>query len=232
MAVDPNTFCDPDNNPEQGSRPTADSVEPNGRDSSGLEYSSLCSFGLQRFLITGLIVDFLRQQFQLENLVNPMLERFVWRASPDTGISIESWSRETPEKVGKTPALVVRPNQMQNQKVFIGNRVGHVRPGGTIKETTWIGSHTVFAISRSGVATDFLAGEANDALLMFEEPLKLSIQGLKRFDVIDMGPPSEIEEVAESYAIPITVGWVYSRAWLLEQERPKLARITQEINLS
>lgn len=188
--------------------------------------SHLCSLGWRRLLITGLCRDLLIQHFaDPEQIVDPDLQEMVWRADERTGILIESIHRWRGELVEKRPAVVVKPNAVQNMRLAIGDQESVDEQGHHHYATFWVGSHTLFCIHGSGASVEVLASEVQREMTQYAS-LMTSYLGLLRWQVTEMGEISEIEEAREGFVVPITVGWAYQERWMLRKESLKLRKIS------
>jgi hypothetical protein len=174
--------------------------------------SSLCTHGFRPLFITGLLRDLLIRHFTAPAGVEaPSLRDLIWREGNDTGILIESIHRWRGDLVEKRPALIVKRNAYQNLRLGIADRVGADEHGNMVYCTVWVGSHTVFCLHRSGAGVEILATEVQRELTEFH-PVMIQELGLMRWAVTEVGEIHEIEESAESFAVPVTVGWAAAAA--------------------
>lgn len=189
--------------------------------------SSFCALGPRPILLTGAFVQWLRQHFvAASNLEDPDLAKpgteFVWTQDPLTRrISIESYTRWDADLVENRPALIVKRNGWQHQRLAIDNRYhGFVNPAGSRDYScSWLGSHTVFVISGEGAECEKLAAEVYRELNQFA-PLMRKELDLLRLEVTEVGELSLLEEASENFVVPIVIAYGFTESWTL---RPSAA---------
>jgi len=195
----------------------------------GTTISSLASMLQRRYLITGILREVLTAHFsQPNNIEAPELRQLLWNEGNDTGIVVESYSRWRPELTEKRPAIVIKPNRIANDRRAIGDRrQGQPidRQGNSGFETFWVGSHTLFCLSRNGVQAEYLASEVQRELTEFSLELCKSIR-LLRFSVTEIGEPGKLEEATENWVTPVTVGYGYAETWKVRQQAPRLKHVS------
>ena len=196
-------------------------------DCSNLKLSSLCQLGWQPLLITGLLRDILIQHFSTAaNFPEVDLRRYVWQDSPKTGILIESVFKYEPEIVEKRPAILIKRNAYQGNRLVHNDLAGLTERNG--QETyvyQWVGSHTLFCIQGTDAAAEILSTEVQKHLNNFA-PVIRKYLGLDRFAVLEVGAVSELEEAQENYVVPVTVGWAYQDNWSLTPQALPLRRVS------
>ena len=184
--------------------------------------STLCDRGWQPQLLTGMLINFLRDQWAAaDNIFNPDLRQSTWTENPDSGILIEAVTRYTPETAGKRPAVLVKRNRVQVASQGIGGRQQGAVPT-TLERGAFVGyasimtgSHTVFCVNWSGAAAELLSTEVLHQVLEFAPPIRAKLR-LHQLDVLELGAVHRVEEGPESYVVPITVGWSYEVGWQLK----------------
>ena len=188
--------------------------------------SNLCAKGWRPIMLTGMLRDLLIKHFQPRLIEDTDLRSLIWREDEkQTKILIESIHRWRGEMVEFRPAILVKRNTYQNQRLGIGDRVGPDGRGQVRYSTFWVGSHTVFCIHGTGAGVEILATEVQRELTEFAPVVRQDL-GLKKWSVTEVGAIAEVEEARESFVVPITVGWAYEENWTLELESPKLRRIS------
>lgn len=197
--------------------------------------SALCSYGKRPHVMTGLLRQLLLQHFaDPENLEEPRLRRQLetlgsWKPSDNGlnqgGILIESITRWQPATADKRPAILIKRNTWQWQRQGIGDResTNHYE-GSTNYMGFWEGSHTLFCLCPSGAEAEFLSTEVVRFLHEFA-PWIRDQMNLHRFLVAEIGGVSEVQEVLQGYAVPVTVAYVAEEAWTLQPYAPRLKRI-------
>lgn len=205
---------------------------PSGRSKlAPITPSSLCSYGWRPILIGGLIRDLLIRHFSTPlNIEEGDLRQLVWQEGVRTGILIESITRWKGDLVEKRPAVIIKENARQNQRMAIGDLAGTDGQGNHLYQTFWIGSHTLFCIHGSGASVGILATEVQRELTQFF-PTIIEYLGLYNWQVTEVGAIQEVEEARESFVIPVTVGWCYSEKWKLSKESLKQRKIALSVLL-
>ena len=204
--------------------------------------SSLCFTGISKYntTLTGFLLDFLRQQWSLPtNIANEQLRRYLWKPDPvnpvqtgtDSKIYIESATRWDARIVQQRPAILVKRNAFQEQKVAIGDRAfstpyrintpTRAIDVGTRYTVLCAGSYTCFAVAREGEEAEAMATEIFLRLLEFA-PVVVRELGLTRFRPMALGSVSKIEEDKDHWVLPVPVAIAYTHAWRLAPQAPSL----------
>lgn len=183
---------------------------------------AICNHGMQPILLTGMIRDELLHHFSSPNSIeNPDLRQLLWRDSASTGILIESTHNWTPAMADKRPAILVGRNSVQAKGgLLLGNKSRLDEIGFQHYTKIWVGSHKVFCLHLNGTATEILATEVIRELGQFA-PQLLRRFNLMKFDVMEYGPVSLVEESGQHFGVEITLAWAFVEQWMLEeQSRP------------
>jgi len=182
--------------------------------------------------MTGVFRDILSRHFvDPNNIEEPDLRKLIWREGTDTSILIESVHRWRPELTELRPGVIVKRNAVKNDRRGIGDlRQGpHVDEEGNQHYTTlWTGSHTLFCLGGTGAQVELLSTEVQRELTEFA-PVILEVLTLKRFQVLEVGSVSILEEAQENFAVPITVGYGYEERWVLRPQVPRLKQISLQM---
>ena len=197
--------------------------------------SSLCSYGTRPHVMTGFLRQLLMGHFaDPENIEEPRIRRHIetlgaWKPADagdnKGGILIESITRWSPNTADKRPAILIKRNGWRWQKQTIGDiAAANDYTGAVSYAGMWEGSHTIYCLSSAGAETEFLATEVLKFLINFS-PLIRDQMDLFRFYVAEVGGIGEVQEVAQGYAVPVTVAYVAEEAWLLQPYAPRLKRI-------
>jgi hypothetical protein len=192
--------------------------------------SALCSIGNTPLIITGALRQLLLQHFaDSENLISATLREYlttegVWQENGNS-LLIEAITRFDVSHLGTRPALIIKDNAWQWQRVGIGNLAAVDAITGThYYAGLWTGSHTVFVISQQAAETQQIAVEVMRLLLYYGAQIQEDFN-LQRFQVTEVGALSALKESREHYVVPISVQYVASEGWFIEQEAPRLKRI-------
>jgi len=213
-----------------------DTCPPIGNPENRVErISSLCDYGMRPHVVTGLLRQLLIGHFadpsNIEDaqLRNKFKETGGWRGDEnglnDSGILIESITRWTPNSSNKRPAILIKRNTWEWQKIGIGDRSGINAYEGTHSYTgLWQGSHSLYCIAAWGLETELLATEVVRFLLHFSPWIREQMD-FKRFGITAVGGIGEVQEVVQGFAVPVTVAYVAEESWALQPAAPRLKRI-------
>lgn len=195
----------------------------------GPHLSSVAEILDYSILLTGFLRDHFVRHFASEVTIEQQsLQRLIWRDGERTQILIESTHRWEPRTTGLRPAILISRNTMRNRRAGIGDReqLNAVDALGNEHYLTfWVGSHTLFCIGGTGAQAEALSTEVRRDLHEFG-PQILRTFCLHRFQVVEVGKISELEESTENFAVPVTVGWAFQERWKLLQQAPRLKRIS------
>lgn len=192
-----------------------------------LEGSDFCSLGWSPYLVTGLVRQLLIHHFSHpDRIEHPLLKKFLWDESENSPILIETVYRWRPDQSGKRPAILVRREAFQNQRLSIGDAL-HGRPtvhGQSQFSTLWAGSISVLCISREGTQCEILASEVQK---FFTETAGevLRRTGLLRFRPVGISGLAQLREHAENYVVSVNIECGFEERWLASPVRPRLAAV-------
>jgi hypothetical protein len=187
-------------------------------------FSNPCSFGLTPILMTGFLIQWIGDHFsRRQNIEHPELRDVLWRADTRNGILIASITDWDPAAVEKRPAVIIKRNAWQPERIAIDDRLSPSADGNEHYCMLMRGSHTLFCLAGEGGEVEILGAEVFRELLSFSSLIRRTLD-LKRFSVSELGPVNELQEATENYAVPITVAYVSELAWSIEPDAPKLKR--------
>jgi hypothetical protein len=223
-----------DNNPNP---PEVEAQFPAGSDPENRveKVSALCSYGMRPHVMTGLLRQLLIGHFSdPANIEEIRVRRHIeelgaWKPADNglnqTGFLIESITRWNPNNSDKRPAVLIKRNEWSWQRRGIGDKIGgDSYTGSSSYVGFWAGSHTLYCLAQNGAETEFLAAEVVKFLVTFS-PLIVDQMDLMRFYVSEVGGVGTVQEVAEGFAVPVTVSYVAEEAWTLQPYVPRLKRI-------
>lgn len=194
--------------------------------------SSLCSFGMRPYVMTGFLRRLLIQHYaDPETIAETTIrtrfrETGAWRAGADTGLYIESITRWRPELAESRPGLVIKRNAWKWERVVIGGFAGDEYVEGQRQfHGFWHGSHTIFALADNPAEAELLANETIAMLLRYS-PLVTEEMELHRFIPVEIGALVQVEESTKNYAVPMTFAYVAEENWILETHAPRVKRFT------
>jgi hypothetical protein len=194
-------------------------------------YSNPCSFGLTPILMTGFLIQWLGEHFsRRQNVEHPELRDVLWRANTRDGILIASITDWDPAAVEQRPAVIIKRNAWQPERLAIDDRLTPSPDGYEHYCVLMRGSHTIFCLAGEGGEVEILGAEVFRELLGFCSVIRRTLD-LTRFGVSELGPVHELQESTENYAVPITVAYASTLTWSIEQDVPKLKRFVLSANL-
>jgi hypothetical protein len=187
--------------------------------------SSLCSLGLRPHLMTGILRHIIGEHFaQRENIEEPALQDILWRARDVGNILIESITRWKPRELGERPAIIIKRNDWQAERIFPDDQYGSTPQGDPIFLNIMHGSHTLFCISKAGEEAEILAAEVLNEVTGFAHLIRQTLS-LTRFVPMGLGQIFEIEEATENFAVPINVAYAAQNSWTIHEHAPRLRGI-------
>jgi hypothetical protein len=189
---------------------------------------NLCSLGFRPHIMTGLLVQLLRQHFaDRRNIATPSMRDETWRPGEDTGIVIESITNWNPNQAMTRPAIVVKRNAWQFERIGIGDRLmgSHEEDGSDYYCVLAHGSHTLFCLAGEPGEAEYLAAEVYPEMIQFGPVIRAQFL-LHRFVLAELGGLMKVQEATDSHAVPITLAYVGEEAWRITPQAPYLKRIT------
>jgi hypothetical protein len=190
--------------------------------------SSLCSLGLRPHLMTGYLVQLFRAHFvNRSSIEEPSLADWLWKATDPGGIVIESITRWDPRDAMVRPALVVKRNDWQVERLGIDDRhMGPIPADGYSYYTTFLrGSHTLFCLANEPAEAERLCAEVYRELIQFGPVIRQSLL-LHRFVVAEVGAPARVQEAAGSFVVPVSVAYFFEETWRVAPDAPVLKTIS------
>lgn len=164
------------------------------------------------------------------------LQNYIW--NPDnklTNIQIQPVWEYNPQDIQRRPALYVKRNTLQPQKIAIDNgfTVGPQRDKtgkvlavrGSYKAVMVLGSHTIFCVGATGAEAELLGMEVTNQLLMFGPLIERDMK-FNRFAVLEIGEVALLDEFDTHFVVPIVVGYGFPQAWRINQVAPWLKTLS------
>lgn len=196
--------------------------------------SSICSLLPQELILTGLFRDLLIKHFSTANQVEePSLKHLIWQGSERTDILIESVHAWTPQMAHRRPAVLIKRDDCNYLPMGIGDR----RQGPPADSRGdphyvryWMGSHTLFCIGGTGAQAELLATEVKRYLSHFGPLIRETID-LKQFRVVRIGAVGQLEEAAENFVVPVSVGYTFEDRVIIRENSPALHAISLSLLL-
>jgi len=179
----------------------------------------LAGTGATPLLMTGVLLEWLRQHYSTADRIEDSVLRqegneFIWKATADSELLIESATKFDVSQLEKRPAVIVKRLGWQTQRIIIGHaHMGVAQADGSRHYTAMVlGGHTVFCLSGEGGEAEKLAGETYYELLRFA-PLLRRMLDLKRLEIAEVGEVAQLEEATENYVVPITLSYAFTDSW-------------------
>jgi hypothetical protein len=147
---------------------------------------------------------------------------------------VTKWPDAPTQALQQRPAVYIKRNTFSTIKVGIGDKymigtkgrvdtdepIGHnTVDGSTMFGTLLGGSYTYFCIGNTGAAAEAVGTEMYFELLEFS-PLIRRDFSFNRFQVMEMGGVSKLEESDEHWVVPVTVALAAAHDWGLRAELP------------
>ena len=181
--------------------------------------------------MTGFLIQWLGDHFsRRQNVEHPELRDILWRADTRNGILIASITDWNPAAVEKRPAVIVKRNAWQPERLAIDDRLTPSPDGNEHYCMLMRGSHTIFCLAGEGGEVEILGAEVYRELLAFCSLIRRTLD-LKRFGVSELGPVTSYKRRRRTFAVPITVAYASVLSWSIEQDAPKLKRFVLSANL-
>jgi len=187
--------------------------------------SSICSLGWRPLLVTGMLVQEVRDLFSApDRMEHANLREYLWRSRLDTStIVVESTTRWDPNLTSNRPAILVRRNDWQVQRLGIGDKMMMQTSldGWERFSVLMCGSHTLFCLAREAGECETLATEVYLQLMQFGPKLRQTLD-LTRFVVVQIGKVAPVLESREHFGVPITVAYAHNQSWTIRKHTPVL----------
>jgi hypothetical protein len=188
--------------------------------------SNLTSLGMRPLVLTGFFRDYLIRCFnEPDQIEEPDLRAFLWSTEEAATILIADAYDYDPNRTERRPAVLIKRNAYQNARLSVGDFAGFdARTMDQKFSTIWVGSHTIFCIYGTGAGVELLATEVQRRLTKFTRAITTELN-LQKYQVMQVGEISVLEEAQQNFCVPITVGIAYDENWELRYEAPVLRRI-------
>lgn len=211
--------------------------------------SSLCTTGHPANVLTGILLNLLREHFaNADNLeyngqnefttaegTKPLnqLQSKLWTPNnTTTGIQIQSVWDYNSQDIQRRPALYVKRNALQTQRLGINDgftvnskrdpKTGKVLAvQGEYKSLMILGSHTVFCVGSTGAEAELYGMEVFSHLVGFAQLIREEMN-FNRFMVMECGEVAILDEFEEHFVVPIVVAYAFGWSWRINKVAPWL----------
>lgn len=202
--------------------------------------SALCSLGPRPLVMTGYLIQLLRQHFADPNNLEDANFRhppegahdYVWRQGKESGIVIESATRWDPNKTGQRPGIFVKRNEWGAIHRGINDQhMGNLSWDATERFTYFLrGSHTLFCVAGESGEAEKLGTEVYREIGQFAPVIRKNLN-LHRFQFLQVGQLGKLREATDNYAVSVSVGYAFEESWVIRQHAPRLKRIVLSAEL-
>jgi hypothetical protein len=202
--------------------------------------SALCSLGPRPLVMTGYLVQLLRQHFadsrhiEDQDMRNPpaSVHDYVWRPGNDSGIVIASATQWDPKTAGQRPGIFIKRNEWGALHPGINDQqLGGQAIDGTERFTYFLrGSHTLFCVAGEPGEAEKLGTEVYREIGQYAPVIRRNLN-LHRFQFLQVGPLGKLREATDNYAVSVSVGYAFEESWVLRQHAPVLKHVTLSTEL-
>jgi hypothetical protein len=186
--------------------------------------SSLRSLGLRPQLMTGILLQIIRQHFaDAQNIEAPSLTDFVWIPGETSPITIEPAGVWRPTDVEEMPRIIVKRGDWISERIGINDQLmgGDIWDGSETFSKTMNGTHVITMTQPSEDAADILAYEVYAELSRYGPLIRRNLC-LKRFSVNGIAAPVVHEQAREITSTSVHVSYSGSEDWVIQSAAPAL----------
>jgi len=193
------------------------------------EINSICALMPRTNLVHGMLISWMREHFSSAAAIEePTLQNRLWNLDiSQSGIVIDSVYRWNPSTTETRPAVLLKrgPWKIMNYGIDSGRLMGSSSSSGYDQYVTFIqGTHTLFCVAGAPAECEILGTEVFRELVEFGPKFRIHFK-LHRFQVMEVGEVSILEEARQNFVMPITVGYAAQEAWEVTQYAPPLKSI-------
>ena len=194
---------------------------------------TFCRLRFSPMLATGVILGLLREHYGNPTaIVDPMLQRYVWRNDDTTHIMIETCTNEALTRIQMRPAILIRRNTIRPKREGLDDEIKKTGPEQSREYVVTLhGSHTVFCLSGKPGHAEVLANETAIYLLQSAPLIRGSLCFKGEFKLEEIGQLGMVDGLGGQYVVPLTFSYVTDFAWSIAPDRPTLRHIDLKILL-
>lgn len=175
-----------------------------------------------------MLVNWLQQHFsQNANIEDEKLKKTMWAADiSKSGILIESVFRWRPDLTAQRPAILIKRGGWKVLRLGIDDRKmgGMTESGNREYLVAFQGAHYLYCMGTSPAEAEAVATEVLRELVQFGPLFRKTFRFLK-FQVVEVGEISLVEEAKQNFVVPITIAYVADDAWEIAPRVPVLKHI-------
>jgi hypothetical protein len=189
--------------------------------------ASICALMPRPQVVQGLLVSWMRVHFSdAPNIEDPALKNTLWAADiRQTGIAVDSVYKWQPALTEFRPGIFIKRGPWKIVRLGIDDRRMGVPPSGYRQYSTYVqGAHTLFCVSNAPAECEILGAEVFRELIEFG-PIIRQAYGFMRFQVMEVGEVSILEEARQNFILPISVAYAAEESWEIVQQAPPLKSI-------
>lgn len=190
--------------------------------------ASICALMPRPQVVQGLLVSWMRNHFSAApNIEDSTLGNTLWAADVSkTGIAIDSVYRWQPALTEMRPGIFVKRNGWRILHLGIDDRkMGVTPPSGNPQYAAYIqGAHSLFCVAGAPAECEILGAEVYRELLEFGPKIREAF-GFMRFQVMEVGEVSILEEARQNFVLPISVAYAAEETWEIVKQAPPLKTI-------
>lgn len=170
-------------------------------------------------LLRGLLISFFSNP---DNFKYESLKERVYREGEDTGITIESVGKFTPELASKRPAIFIRRGDWQTHHLGISSSKIFDEyqnyPALASYVHTCIGTHNIIVIGKTYAETEMIAEEVYRFLLGLQ-PFLANTAPFVSFRVRGLSEPKALKEGRDSFFVTIPLAYTISDKFTITYRR-------------
>jgi len=196
------------------------------------EVSALCTSGVPALVLTGVMLQILRQKFcDPDEIEIASLQDKIWTPSLETSkILIDPAYRWNPVEAMNRPSIMVRRHPIRSQQLGINNQyMGAPQDDGAESyEDMEMTGHLLFCIGRTGAEAELLGTEVWKHFKHFGPILRKDLK-LARFQVMELSEVGKVEESKTHFATAVSCFSAFFERWDLILESPILKRVLGQV---
>jgi len=200
------------------------------------EVSALCTSGTPALVLTGVMLQVLRQKFaDPDEIEIPALRDKIWTPELETSkILIGPAYRWNPVEAMNRPAIMVRRHAIRSQRIGVNDaHMGNYQTpdGAETHEDLELTGHLLFCIGRTGAEADLLGTEVWKHFKHFGPVIRKDLK-LARFQVMELSEVGKVEESKDHFATAVSCFSAFYERWDLILESPILKRLLGQTEIN
>ncbi len=191
--------------------------------------NGICPDGLDVTAVNNIIFQLLAIHFSdPANIVNPNLKSFIFTTPPPTALVINFNTQFNPATATNQPALIIVRNQIDIQRLSMGDQTDAVDPPSTgiipfVRRVR--GSYTILCITSFPAVTEELAQEVSDFLTCLSPIVRTELP-FADFQVVAISNVQLADPLANRTIVGVQVLYEYEYGWKIQYKTAPLSKIT------